>query len=205
MIVRFLHGWGFDRTVWARVLPLLPDLDCRVDDRGYFAAPETVDAGEVAVCHSFGTLRALAAPRGIRALVAINGFDTFAARAGFPGVPARLIDRMLARFDTAPDAVVAEFRQRCGVADTPPLRDTATLRADLVELREADRRAACALPVLALHAADDPIVLPPMQAALFAAAPELETTRLAAGGHLLPLTAPEACAAAIRRAVERRA
>ncbi|MBC2667436.1 alpha/beta hydrolase [Novosphingobium flavum] len=201
MIVTFHHGWGFDASLWQRVLPLLADLDCRADDRGYFAEPREVPRGAVAVCHSFGTLRALAAPPS-RAIVAINGFDCFTARGDFPGVPARLTQRMAARFASAPEAVLSDFRARCAAPPPPPIRDEECLRADLAALGESDLRRAVTLPVEALHAADDPIVPSAMQAALFARAPALAATTLAAGGHLLPLTAPEACAKAIRRAVE---
>jgi pimeloyl-[acyl-carrier protein] methyl ester esterase len=202
VILRLLHGWAFDATLWHHVIPLLPEFDCRADDRGYFGPAMAVSEGEVAVCHSFGTLRALAAPHGFRALVAINGFDCFAARPGFPGIPARLVARMLARCDADPAPVVQDFRARCGQAETPPLRDSRALRADLAALAEQDQRGACTLPVVSLQATDDPIVPFAMHPALFAAAPLAERTTLPVGGHLLPLTAPEACAAAIRRAVE---
>ncbi len=202
MILRFLHGWAFDHGLWQQVLPLLPEFDCRADDRGYFDEPHPVAEGEIAVCHSFGTMRALARPAGLRALVAINGFDCFTARDGFPGIPPRVLDRMIARFAAAPEEVVSQFRSRCGTAQTPALADAAALLADLQTLREADLRAACTLPISALHAADDPIVPAAMHPALFAASPALHTATLATGGHLLPLTEPQACADFIRRALE---
>lgn len=200
MIVRFLHGWGWDGRIWDALLPLLPELDCRVDDRGYFGAPRTEPAGTLLVAHSFGTLRALAAAGAARALVAINGFDRFTAAPGFAGVAPRLLERMRTRFDAAPDNVVADFRHRCGAPDCPPLIGTDALRTDLAALATQDLRAACTLPVVAVGAADDPIVPPAMQADLFAAAPHVERSTLPTGGHLLPLTAPHACAEAIRRA-----
>jgi pimeloyl-[acyl-carrier protein] methyl ester esterase len=201
VILRFLHGWALDGSVWAKVVPLLAEFDCRVDDRGYFGPSAEVAAGEIAVGHSFGAMRALAAPGGMRALVAVAGFDCFAARDDFPGTPARVIERMERRFEADPAAVVAEFRARCGLADSPPIADAAALRADLAALRAADRRGAARVPVTLLHAADDPIVPPAMAAAVFAGAAERIT--LSAGGHLLPLTAPEACASAIRAAARR--
>lgn len=202
MIVRFLHGWGFDGSVWAQVVALLGEFDCRVDDRGYFGQPCAVEQGTIAVGHSFGAMRALAAPHDAKALVAINGFDRFAAAPDFPGVPARVIARMRDRFEGEPDAVLADFRHRLGAPPAPPLRDGAALRHDLAMLASDDGRGRCAVPVLALHAADDPLLPAALQDAAFAAAGAVERVTLASGGHLLPLTAPEACAAAIRRAAE---
>jgi len=201
VILRFLHGWALDGRLWEQVVPLLAGFDCRIDDRGYFGAAMAAPEGEIAVAHSFGTMRALAVPGGMRALVAINGFDCFAARDGFPGVPPRVVERMLARFGAAQGAVVADFRARCGLGETPPLRDAAALGADLAALGQQDWRGACSVPVTVVQAANDPILPPAMQGAVFAGAAERIT--LPDGGHLLPLTAPEACAAAIRGAAER--
>lgn len=202
MILRFLHGWAGSGAVWDRVIALLPDHDCRVDDRGYFGPPAAVEEGEIAVGHSFGAMRALAAPHAMRALVAINGFDCFTARPGFPGTPARVVDRMLARFDADAPSLVATFRASVGAPETPPLRDPAALRADLAAMRDVDLRAGARVPVLSLQAADDAVVTPGVHPHLFAAAPAVERITLPAGGHVLPETAPEACASAIRRAVE---
>jgi len=199
VILRFLHGWALDAGLWARLLPLLPEFDCRTDDRGYFGQPSEIGQGEIAVGHSFGAMRALAAPHGMRALVAINGFDCFAAREAFLGVPSRVVARMEARFASAPDAVTADFRARCGLAHTPPVTCGAVLQGDLAALREADLRGRWSGPVTLLHAADDPVVPPPMQAAVFAGAHRIT---IPTGGHLLPLTDPEACAAAIRQTAQ---
>lgn len=203
MILRLLHGWASDASIWARLIPLLPEFDCRADDRGYFGKAAQVGEGEIAVVHSFGAMRALAAPGAMRGLVAINGFDCFTARPGYPGTPGRVLERMIARFDEAPERVVADFRARCGAGQTPPLAGTAQLRADLCALAGEDRRGAVGVPVVSVQAADDPIVAAALHPHLFAAAPAAERISLAAGGHLLPLTAPEACAASIRRMAER--
>jgi pimeloyl-[acyl-carrier protein] methyl ester esterase len=202
MILRFLHGWAGGAGVWERLIPLLPEFDCRADDRGYFAEPRPVESGAIVVAHSFGAMRALAAPGGMKALVAINGFDCFTARPGFPATPPRVVERMLARFDQDAQALVAGFRASVGVPETPPIRDAVALHADLAALRDDDRRAGVAVPVISLQAADDPIVPASVHPHLFAGAPAVERIDLAVGGHVLPETAPEACAAAIRRAVE---
>ncbi|MBA3053339.1 MAG: alpha/beta hydrolase [Sphingomonadales bacterium] len=203
MILRFVHGWGFDRAIWQSVTALLPEFDCRCDDRGYFGQPLSAEGGAIVVAHSFGAMRALAEPApAFRGLVAINGFDCFAARAGFPGVPVRVVERMLAQFGRDPAQVLDEFRRRCGAGHAPSKIDAIQLRADLEALRDGDCRGRCTVPVVSLQAADDPLVPPAMQAAVFASAPRAERVTAPTGGHLLPLSDPAACVQAIRAMVE---
>jgi len=203
MILRFLHGWAGSASVWDAVIALLPGFDCRADDRGYFGPPADAPEGVIAIGHSFGTMRALAAPGGLRGLVAINGFDCFTARPQFPATPPRVVDRMLTRFDQDAQALVTAFRASVGAPETPRLRDPAALRADLATMRDEDRRDEVRVPVISLQAADDPVVPPAVHPHLFASAPLVERISVPTGGHVLPETAPELCARAIRRAVER--
>jgi pimeloyl-[acyl-carrier protein] methyl ester esterase len=171
--------------------------DC--DDRGYFgskAAP--AGAGPfILVAHSFGAMRALAqAPEQCLGMIAINGFDRFQ-----PAASPRIVDRMIAKFDANPIAVLRDFRGRCGEnADFgSPRADP--LRADLVALRDQDRSAACAAwptPILALQGSDDPLLPAAIQNTFFAASPLVRRHTIEGGGHLLPATAPELCARAIR-------
>ena len=201
MRIALLHGWGFDGSLWDAVIPLLDGLTCRADDRGYFGGSVDCGPADLAVTHSLGTVRALIAPPlGCRAVLAINGFDCFTARPGFPaGVAPRVVDRMLARLDRDPQATLAEFRTRCGAQPSPALADAAALRADLVLLREGDARGLWQGPLALLDGAADPIVAPTHQADCFADRPDVARQSLAGHGHLLPLTAPAACAEAIRR------
>lgn len=199
MKLLFTHGWGFDRTFWAQLIALLPECEAVIDDRGYFGAPfePLVEGPCIAVTHSFGTMRVLsAAPPGLAGVVAINGFERFT---GDPGVPVRVLDRMIRRFETDPRAVLAEFHRSvgCSVDCIEPFGAIAAepLATDLLRLRDA-----CAplpqVPVLAIHGDADPLLPPAMRAATFAGA---DVQRIdAAGGHLLPHEAPEICAAAIR-------
>ena len=208
MILLFQHGWAFDRTLWQGVTALLPEHDCRLADRGYFGAPHLPDCADdmIVVTHSLGTMHALVAPPPrCRGLVAINGFDRFSAAEGFPGVPLRVLDRMAARLAESPDQVVREFRQHCGTdASVGPLVPAA-LQADLALLRDGDCRADAArwtAPIVLLEAKDDPILPPGLRSAVFASAPRLHRVSQPTGGHLLPVTAPAACAAAIRNLVD---
>ena len=198
----FLHGWGFDALVWdgvrARLGGVAPDL-------GYLGAPVPApaepDARVIAVGHSLGCLLLLGAlPPGCVGFIAVNGFSRFCAAPDFPnGVPTRLLERMLARLETEPYAVLAEFRHRCGA---PPLQAGSALDADrrerlragLLALRDRDERAAAgalAVPMLVLAGEADPIAPPALTQASF---PGRTILWRAGGGHLLPLTDPDWCA-----------
>lgn len=195
MKLLFAHGWGFDRDFWTPLIALLPECEALIDDRGYFGAPAKplVEGPCIAVTHSFGTMRVLSAPPpGLVGVVAINGFERFT---GDPGVPVRVLDRMIRRFATDPLGILAEFRRSVGC--TEPFGEIAAepLAADLLRLRDASAPLP-QVPVLAIHGDADPLLPPAMRAATFAGA---DVQRIdAAGGHLLPIEAPDLCAAAIR-------
>ncbi|WP_159977647.1 MULTISPECIES: alpha/beta fold hydrolase [unclassified Novosphingobium] len=205
----FAHGWGFDRTFWAPLAALLPAWPHAIDDRGYFGAPHEarVEGPCVAVTHSFGTMRVLAAPPpGLAGIIAINGFERFTALPGRPGVPARVLDRMLRRFEIEPRAVLTEFHRSCGSeasfdeTDTENDIDPARLHADLLRLRDAAPPIP-RVPILTLHGGRDPLLPAAMREATFAGA-RVSRMNHGSGGHLLPLEAPRLCAEAVRGMVE---
>lgn len=205
MKLLFAHGWGFDRHFWEPLAALLPQWAHAIDDRGYFGTPAAlqIEGPCVAVTHSFGTMRVLAAPPpGLAGIVAINGFERFTAVAGRAGVPLRVLDRMLRRFGMEPHAVLAEFRRTCGSEEPFGEIDPALLQADLLRLRDAAPPPP-RVPVLVLHGGRDPLLPAAMRETVFAG-PGLDVRRLdhAEGGHLLPLEAPALCAAAVRGMVE---
>lgn len=199
-VLLFMHGWGFDASIWSGIVRHLDGFDCRLADRGYFGTPVSVESDGpcVVVGHSLGAMHWLAdLPEGCRGLVAVNGFDRFVEGGGFPGVPRRSLDRMIARLPQAPAQVLSDFRARCGadaVAGTP---EVAPLIADLELLRDGDfRDTAGGLPVLSLQGANDPLLPEAMRGGAFAKA---SVTRMTSenAGHLLPLEAPEWTAKAI--------
>lgn len=203
MKLLFAHGWGFDRHFWAPLAALLGEWPHAIDDRGYFGAPEAVpvEGPCVAVTHSFGTMRVLAAPPpGLAGIVAINGFERFTAVPGRAGVPLRVLDRMLRRFETERRAVLTDFRRTCGSEEPFGEIDAALLHADLLRLRDAAPPLP-RVPVLALHGGRDPLLPEAMRESTFAGA-DLRRLDHATGGHLLPLEAPQLCAAAVRGMVE---
>ncbi|WP_404482630.1 alpha/beta fold hydrolase [Novosphingobium sp. BL-52-GroH] len=203
MRLLFAHGWGFDRHFWTPLAALLGQWPQDLDDRGYFGAPATprIEGPCIAVTHSFGTMRVLSAPPpGLAGIVAINGFERFTAVAGRAGVPLRVLDRMLRRFEIEPRPVLAEFRRTCGSDEPFGAIEAEPLHADLLRLRDAAPPIP-RLPVLALHGGRDPLLSEAMRDGTFAGA---DVRRLVhgAGGHLLPIEAPELCAAAVRGMVE---
>lgn len=204
----FIHGWGFDRTIWDPLRAFLSGLDSLASDRGYFGEPFSPEpAGPVLVVgHSLGALLALREPPpGCVGLVAINGFDTFADRPDAPGVPVRTIDRMIDKFGAAPAEVVGEFRRRCGSEARFAEIDPGLLGQDLLLLRECDERDRSAgwhLPLLSLQGDEDPILPPALRSAAFAGAPQFSIQSCPGGGHLLPLSHGTWCAAHIAALVE---
>ncbi|AKQ43322.2 biotin synthesis protein BioH [Aurantiacibacter atlanticus] len=197
----FMHGWGFDGSIWSDVMRHLHGFDCHIGDRGYFGAPGELRAEGscIVVGHSLGVMHWLAdLPADCIGLVAVNGFDRFVEGDGFPGVPRRPLERMIARLPLDPVQSVADFRIRCGAGDKAGEPVVDTLLSDLELLRDGDYRdRICAIPAMSLQGVDDPLLPRDMREAVFAKASNL--TRMACGtaGHLLPSEAPEWTASAI--------
>lgn len=206
----FVHGWAYDAAFWTPLAAALGDWPQATFDAGYFGPARTPrpDGPVVAIGHSLGVLRLLREPPpDCAGLVSINGFARFAAGPDFAdGVPARMLDRMLNRLAAHPDAVLRDFRQRCGDATTFGAPQVDALTRDLLALRDEDQRAALAAlptPLLALAGAEDPIVPAAMAQASFGAAAGIQWRD--GGGHLLPATDTDWCAAQIRAFLARQA
>lgn len=199
MKLLFAHGWGFDRHFWEPLAALLPEWAHITDDRGYFGAcyAPSIEGPCIAVTHSFGTMRVLAAPPpGLHGIVAINGFERFSAGPGRPGVPVRVLDRMLRRFKTDPHGVLAEFRKTCGSTEAVGEINVEVLATDLLRMRD-DAPPLPKVPVLSVQGSDDPLLPAEMRGATFAGA-AVHRIEHEGYGHLLPLEAPHLCAAAVR-------
>jgi len=187
-----LHGWGFDTSLWDALAERLAHYRIVRWDRGYFGAPAEppVEPPFVAIGHSLGAMLLADRLPAETPLIAINGFDHFT---GEDAVPARVVERMRLRFTDAPDAVVTEFRARCGA---PPTRSASVVPrlADDLALLATHRAAASDRPCLTLHGNADPILPETLRKTAFPGA--VRTTHSEAG-HLLPVTHPDWCAARI--------
>ncbi|MGE4523137.1 MAG: alpha/beta fold hydrolase [Acetobacter sp.] len=209
--VLLVHGWGFGPAFWAPMRERLGWADVSVADLGFFGGGQGVapaalaafcqeDRPVLAVGHSLGFLwlaSQVALPAG-SFLAGINAFGCFAARPDFSaGVTPRVLGRMAQGLDKAPLTVVNDFRARCGAAALPDgaTLDVPALKNGLALLREGDARASLArmgARVAVLASEDDPIV---PQAMSLASLPASLSPVWATGGHLLPQTATDACAA----------
>lgn len=200
MTLVFVHGWGFDAGFWDPLRECLGHPHSVAVDLGFRGEPVMPEwpEGGVAIGHSLGLLWLLKTrPFRWRTLIAVNGFTRFTKAADFSnGVPARLIDRMIAKADADHPAVAADFLTRCGLAEpeTEDLHKDALIEG-LQWLAEWDCRAGLTTPVLALAGRLDPIAPPAMTEDCF---PADAIRWQQEGGHLLPLTHPHWCAETIR-------
>lgn len=201
MDIVFVHGWGFHGGIWAPVSDRLSRQAHGLVDLGFVRdGPKGIGTwpdNAVYVCHSFGLVWLLKhGPKRMRGLVSIAGFDCFAAHGDMTAVK-----EMKAGLERNPVAQLRLFWRACGLERPiePATPDPATLKAGLDWLATwdaRDERAALACPVLALASADDAIVPSAMSRAIW----EGEDVRLSpTGGHALPLTRPDWCAAEIKR------
>lgn len=209
--IHLLHGWGYDATLWDAVVARLAGHRVETLELGYFdkkksALVERRDKAReevwIAVGHSLGALWWLAeADAAWDALVIIAGFPRFTATADFPaGVPPRVLERMQRRFAENPAAVLAEFQRACGAPGPGLPADPRPLAKGLDYLTQADGRARLAQRAADIHllaSRDDAIVSLAMSEAAFARLPAGQRHVCDDGGHALPLTRPEDCAALI--------
>jgi pimeloyl-[acyl-carrier protein] methyl ester esterase len=110
---------------------------------------------------------------------------------------------MAARLRADAGPVVAAFRRQHGCdAPLPGPADAVVLAEDLDRLRHADAREALtrfAGPLHVLAGLDDPLAAPALTVASFPG----RAIAMLPGGHLLPLSHPEACAQAVRDMLDR--
>jgi pimeloyl-[acyl-carrier protein] methyl ester esterase len=192
------------------VVPLLNGFDVEVCDLGFFGParlPVQDDRPRIAVGHSLGALWWLAsAAVPWTRLIAINAFPRFTATQDFPaGVAPRMLDRMIKRFAVAPAAVLVDFQAACGGEGPILPTDKAKLADGLASLGVIDGREAWqrrAVDIRLLAGRRDAIVPEALSEAAASMLPANAARWIEDGGHLLPLTHPEACAAFIREAAE---
>lgn len=209
-LLLLVHGWGLGPGLWRPLIRALPDCPCHTLDLGFFGRPCLVVPPHrplLAVGHSLGFLWLLhhleQAPWRDQCvgLVSMAGFSRFSRADHFPaGIPPRFLARMRQRLPMDAAGVLKAFSQQSGwsASSVEVVADPAPLLAGLDWLESWDGRAPLAAwrgPLHSMAARDDQIVPPALTTACFAP----HTIHwVQAGGHLLPLTRPDACAAYLR-------
>ena len=199
-MILFVHGWGYDASVWDPLHDALGPPGVTLD-LGYFGAENTSipDGVTLLVGHSLGFLW-LARQHSLRhlPLVGINAFPRFLEAQGYaPAVAPRMLDRMRRRLIADPAAVLADFWQRAGAPGPDKEPDKTALATGLDQLAIWDERenlAGRARSVRLIAGEEDAIVPPAMTRMAF------KSSRIdwLPGGHALPRTHPAALARLIR-------
>lgn len=214
----FVHGWGFGPDFWSPVQKALGWDNALTLDLGFveqappasftralqqLQAAQAPGRAVLGVGHSLGFLW-LAQHMDLSPasqLVGINAFAAFAAQQTFScGIPARVLQRMLKGLADTPEKVLADFRSRCGAQLSGSIPNVPNLHMGLDLLLTGDVRSRLAhsgVCCRVLAARHDPLVSTAMTEESFAGLAEVQWV---AGGHLLPQTDVQACAAFLRAA-----
>jgi len=198
----FVHGWGLDAGFWNPLIAHFPERETHALNLGFRGCAETdVPPGKaVYVTHSYGTLWSLRHHwQDMAALIAINGFTDFGAL-----TDARILKAMRLRLFQDPFSQMRDFFALAGYeAPTSGCDPQALLEGlkNLGNLHCAQELEKLDAPVLALLGAEDAIV--PAQAAqqqfLGKSVKICEN-----GGHMLPRTHTDWCAAQMKEFLQER-
>jgi pimeloyl-[acyl-carrier protein] methyl ester esterase len=199
----FIHGWGFDTRFWDKLCAALPQFRHTRIDLGFFGAtappPARESSKRILVGHSLGFVHGLRHYKDWAGWIAINGFTRFLKTAAEPGcMPAANLRALRMGLQNGTEKPLQDFYRSI---DAPPLQGTPKierLREGLDELQSIDTGALLGeqnLPGLALASRNDPLVPIDASEALGAKAKDFRLHDEA--GHLLPLSDPAWCAAAM--------
>lgn len=195
-----IHGWALGPDMWDALAQCLDSYDQIRVNLAYFSPPYLPELrrDDILVGHSAGLLWGLQYYRNWAGIVAINSFSRFCLDTGGRGCvkPASLRAMQKSLLRDA-NACVKTFRASIGA--TPPEQPARTepLAAGLEMLRDFDASGRFGAQTLVLAAAGDQLS-PLREAENLAAISGGRLALNASGGHGLPWTAPEFCAAQIK-------
>jgi pimeloyl-[acyl-carrier protein] methyl ester esterase len=201
----FIHGWGFDTSLWDALAPHLTEFNQRRVDLGFFGpSSDTIDKHEPAILvgHSLGFVYGMTRRHNWQGWIAINSFPRFVATTDKLGcVSEASLRRMKQNVLLDPVKTLSEFYVRLG-ATPPAMLATAAkdkLASGLDVLRDTDigkELTASSVPGLVLASANDPLV--PLATSQNMMGSHIETLIHPDGGHMLPQTASDWCAETIK-------
>ena len=197
----FIHGWGFNSSVWRETAARLPDRTLSFIDLGFMGKPAVtrleVPDNAIIVAHSLGVLWALKnLSKQPAAFVSICGFDRFS-----PPVSSSALELMKRGLTRNPMAQMTHFWRSCGIdafADEQQL-DQSALTEGLDWLKNWDcrtERQSLSCPVHVLAVREDEIVPEQMSCDIWG---DSNIHWAQSGGHALPLTRADWCADQIRQ------
>ncbi len=200
----FIHGWGFNGSIWREISAYLPDISRSSIELGFVGeaarGPQVIPDNAIIVAHSLGVLWALRhLPKQPAGLVSICGFDRFS-----PPVPRGDLLIMKRGLKKNQMVQMSHFWRACGVApfaQAEQLNQSALIEG-LDGLMNWDARKQLenlTCPVHVLAALDDEIVSKRMACDIWG---EEKINWSKNGGHGLPLTHPKWCADQIKQFVE---
>lgn len=199
----FVHGWGFDDSIWADVAEKFPNDDCHMVNLGFFGAEKTeIDGLEapLVVTHSMGLLWALRhIPQPWAGVLSFNGFTRYTADKDWAdGISPRVLKLMQKGFENGPDLVWENFMSKAGMISPSfdqSAADVAALAQGLAQLSSWDGRDAWqALSCKKINVCTIGDQIVPL--ALSRASFQSDLICLE-GDHLLPISDRQACVAQI--------
>lgn len=198
MVILFVHGWGFDVSIWHAVSKSLPStLTMKFINLGFIGEQTlSLPASDRIVCvgHSLGVMWLLKHVKNPIGFVAINGFDCFYNHISVPDINA-----MKTNIDRNALAQMRGFYNACGVPHTtlPNFNKTA-LKQGLTWLETwnvHDELSQLSCPITALSSKNDAIISARASEAIWS---NHELIWHDDGGHCLPITASDLCAQKIK-------
>ena len=143
-MILFVHGWGYDASIWDPLRAALGEVPSAALDLGYFGAVDAMLPRDVTllVGHSLGFLW-LVRQNSLKhlPLVGINAFPRFLEAEDYrPAVAARVLERMRRRVAGDPRSVLQDFWTRAGATGPHGEPSAAALAEGLDHLAAWDER-----------------------------------------------------------------
>ncbi len=200
----FIHGWGFNGSMWHEISAHLPRRNSLRLELGYvgspIASPPEIPDNAIIVAHSLGVLWALKhLPINPAGFISVCGFDQFSP-------PVRRADLLIMKrgLNKNPMAQMMHFWRSCGsepFAKANQLNQSALIEGlhGLMNWDGRKERQKLPCPMQILASRDDQIVSKQMSCDMWG---EESIVWSKSGGHALPLTRPKWCADQIKTFVK---